>query len=115
MNPGRFFMPNMAINPMMRNPYMFTRNTSIISRLFNNIRSINYGKILSGANKTLNVVNQTIPLIRQAGPLVNNTKNMLNIARAFNKETRPKKEVINKAIRNKTDSVTANNNPTFFV
>ena len=115
MNPGRLFMPNMGIGPMIGNPYMMTRNMGFLSKIFSNIRSINYGKILSGANKTLNVMNQTIPLIRQAGPLVNNAKNIFNIAKAFNKETNIKRNDTNKAINNKTQTVITSNNPTFFV
>ena len=88
MNPGRYFMPSMAINPtMIRNGYTVTRGMGLFGRLFQGLRTFNWSNLLSGANKTLNVMNQTIPLVRQAKPVVNNVKNMLNLAKAFRNET----------------------------
>lgn len=126
MNPGRFFIPNMVYNPMItRNLSMLPQNTNIFSRLFNNIKTINFSKLLTGANKTLNIMNQAIPLIRQTGPLINNAKSMLSIAKAFKAETTPKsKRNINNnhynnsnIINNKTNNTIKTNNdvPTFFI
>lgn len=98
MNPGRYFMPGMGLGPMMRmgpnfgiNPLMrassFTPRMELFSRIANGIKKFNWGGLLSGANKTLNVVNQTIPLIRQTKPMINNVKNMIHLAKAFKSET----------------------------
>ena len=90
MNPGRFYMPRLGtgFNPMMGANYLSTRgNIGLFSRITSSLKSFNWGGLLNGANKTLNVVNQTIPLVRQAGPMLNNMKSMLRIARAFGSET----------------------------
>ena len=93
MNPGRFFLPNMAnqFGPVVRASYSPSRGIGFFSRMINSIRRFNWNGILNGANKTLNVVNQTIPLVRQAGPMVNNMKNMFRLAKAFGNETTTKK------------------------
>ena len=125
MNPGRFFMPNMAMNPiMMRNAYGISRNVGIFDRMLQGIRSFNWSRLLNGANKTLNVMNQTIPLIKQAGPMVNNVKSMVKLARAFGSETtknnkfdhsnkRANNDNVIKSIQKK--EVIDNNYPNFFV
>lgn len=91
MNPGRFFMPNMGMGapqvPMMAPTYSMPRNLGLLGRIGNGIKSVNWGGLLSGANKTLNVVNQTIPLIKQTKPMVNNMKSMFRLAKAFGSET----------------------------
>lgn len=91
MNPGRFFIPNMGIGaspiPMMAPAYSMPRNLGLLGRIGNGIKSVNWGGLLSGANKTLNVVNQTIPLIKQTKPMVNNMKSMIRLAKAFGSET----------------------------
>lgn len=93
MNPGRYFMPNFGIRPT---PYwtpiigenrFIPRNVGLFSKTINGLKTFNWKGLIRGASKTLNVVNQTIPLIRQAGPMVSNVKGMLQIARAFKKET----------------------------
>ena len=116
MNPGRFFMPN----PMtMRNAYVIPREASIFSKLFNNIRSINFGKLLNGANKTLNIMNQTIPLIRQATPIVSNAKSMLHLMKTFKKETnsniKRNNNTINKNSFSNYNKKKNDDFPTFFI
>ena len=125
MNPGRFFMPNFGVNPMMRSTYMIPREANIFSKLFSNIKNINLSKILTSANKTLNVMNQAIPLIRQAGPIVNNAKSMLHLAKVFRNETTPIKKKYYKNTPSKINNTNnfkqyktiINNNdaPTFFI
>ena len=88
MNSDRFFIPNMTMNPMMmRNAYIMPRNADLLGKFVNGIKSFNWAKLLSGANKTLNVMNQTIPLIRQTKPIISNVKSMLQLAKAFRSET----------------------------
>lgn len=118
MNPNRFFMPDMGINPMMmRNYYIFPRNMGIVQKITNGIRSFNWSKLLNGANKTLTIMNQTIPLIRQTKPMISNVKSMINLAKAFRNET--KTNGYNK--NNVTDSSKSivhdkvNQYPTFFI
>lgn len=94
MNPGRFYMPNYigmrnipVSNSMLGIANSNPRGIGLFSKITNGIRSVNWGGLLTNANKTLNVVNQAIPLVRQAGPMVNNMKSMLRIAKAFGSET----------------------------
>ena len=106
MNPGRFYMPgymglgsnaisspmlrmgSRAISsPMLRMAGSAPRSMGLFSRITNGIRSVNWGGLLTNANKTLDVVNQAIPLVRQAGPMFNNMRSMLQIAKAFGSET----------------------------
>lgn len=106
MNPGRYFIPNTAINPMMVKRGYGIANSNLFGKLTQGLRSFNWGKFLSGANKTLNVVNQTVPLIRQAGPMVNNMKNMFHLAKVFRNETN--KQSVNKMINNYSSSNNSN-------
>ncbi len=116
MNPSRYFMSNMAINPMMiRNGYRLSGGMGLLERMTSGIKSFNWGKLLNGANKTLNVMNQTIPLIRQAQPVINNARNIFKIAKAFGKETTVS-NTVNSVIKKDLDaSKNTNNNPIFFV
>ena len=114
MNQGRFFMPNMAINPMMiRNPNTLPNSIGMLQRITNSIRSFNWSKLLNGANKTLNVMNQAIPLIRQTKPIISNVRSMVNIAKAFKNETN--NHYNHNKINNKTNTNIEDEYPTFFV
>ncbi len=123
MNPGRFFIPNMAMNPMMmRNAYMAPRSAGLLSRITGGLRSFNWSKLLNGANKTLNVMNQTIPLIRQTKPMIGNVKSMLQLAKAFRSETNNNYSINRGTTPNRQYSNKGNNNgnhdedyPTFFI
>ena len=95
MNQGRYFMPNVGrgINPdfVMSQPFMmnngFVAQNNIFSKMITGIKNFNWNGLLNGAGKTLNVVNQTIPLIRQTRPMIKNVRNILNVVKAFKKET----------------------------
>ena len=90
MNPGRYFMPRMGIgmNPSIGTNFLSSSGgIGLFGRLTNSLRSFNWGNLLNGANKTLNIVNQTIPLVRQAGPMFNNMKSILRLAKVFGNET----------------------------
>ena len=122
MNPSRFFIPNMMVNPaMVRSTYMMPKNMGLLSRITGGIRSFNWSKLLSGANKTLNVMNQTIPLIKQTKPMIGNVKSMLQLAKAFRSETGNKHYMSDKItstrkINNNDSSNDSNNDyPTFFI
>ena len=114
MNPGRFYVPGyMGIRNIPMTASMsgiansMPRSMGLFGRITNSIRSVNWGGLLNGANKTLNVVNQAIPLVRQAGPMVNNMKNMFRIAKAFGTETNGRN--ISKNNINKTNNNIYNN------
>lgn len=106
MNPGRFFIPGMGnnITPMMGGNFLLSRGRlGLFGRITNSFKTFNWGGLLNGANKTLNVVNQTIPLVRQAGPMFNNMKSMLRLAKVFGNETN--NSLINNDITNKNSSI----------
>jgi hypothetical protein len=119
MNPGRYFMPNMAINQtMLRNGYGLSRSGGFLGRMIAGFRSYDWGKLLTGTSKTLNVVNQTIPLVKQAKPMISNVKSMIKIARAFGKET-DNKEIMH-IINNNGEQIqqskkNTDNYPNFFI
>ena len=114
MNSNRLFMPSMPLNPiMMRNAYMMPRNTGLIQRINNSFKAFNWAKLLSGANKTLNVMNQTIPLIRQAKPMINNVKSIIKLTKVFKNETNNNSTIINHDDMKINKS--SNEAPTFFI
>ena len=123
MNPGRYFIPNLGMGPMMNfrpnfgmNQAMsingFTVRNSLFSRISDGIKNFNWSGLLNGANRTLNVVNQTIPLIRQTKPMINNVKNMINLTKAFRKETTSANVSENLMAKKE---VMDNGNPNFFI
>ena len=104
MYPGRFYIPN---NYMPR----MAGGSAILGSLTKGIRNFNWSKLLTGANKTLNVMNQAIPLVKQAKPMINNVRSIMKIAKAFGSETNIKKNDTNNSTaltKKETDY------PTFF-
>ena len=86
-------------------PYMNTMpKIGLFSRIFGNF---NFGNILSGTQKTLNIINQSIPIIKQAKPVINNAKTMFKVMNEFKKDSKP---IINNEITN----TKITNSPTFF-
>ena len=98
MNPGRFFTPNMGmmgINnyaPFMASSQIIPKKMGLFGKIGSGIKSVNWGGLLSGANKTLNVVNQTIPLVKQAKPMFSNMRSMVRLAKAFGSETTSRRD-----------------------
>jgi hypothetical protein len=86
-------------------PYSYP---NIFSRGLNLTKSIKWGTILDGTQKTLGVINQAIPLIYQAKPLVNNAKTLFKIANIMNDTTVSN----NNKVETKT---TSNNSPIFYI
>lgn len=131
MNPGRFFIPNIGMGPIVRNSYSIPRNIGFFSRIGGGLKTFNWSKLLNGANKTLNVMNQTIPLIRQTKPMINNMKSMIQLARAFGSETissnNQKRNVsysnhvsnntnsLNLQLMNQKREISNTNHPSFFI
>ena len=89
-----------------------SRGLGLFSRLGSSmqaIKNINWGGLINGASKTLNIVNQAIPLVRQVGPMVNNMKSMIKVASIFKDET--DRKAINKDLKNiRTNSNNSINN-----
>jgi hypothetical protein len=92
------------------------------SSLFNNFKRLNFGEILNGTQKTLNVINQAIPIFYQIKPLWNNAKTMLKIASVINTDERQEKIVKNNTKSNTTNKEITKkennikyNEPVFFI
>lgn len=68
------------------NPYF---NPSLLSRSISILKSIKWGAILDGTQKTLGVVNQAIPIVYQVKPMLNNAKTLFKIANVI---TEPNEE-----------------------
>ena len=58
-------------------------NPSILSKGIELIKTIKWGSILDGTQKTLGVINQAIPIIYQVKPIVSNAKSIFNIANSL--------------------------------
>ena len=53
--------------------------------LFGIFKGFNFGSILSGTQKALNLANQAIPLIKQVSPVFKNAKTMFRVMNEFRK------------------------------
>ena len=84
--------------------------------LFGLFRGFNFGSILSGTQKALNLANQAIPLIKQASPMFKNAKTMFKVINEFRKTdavkpVKKKESIVNKEV----SSEKYYEGPTFFV
>ena len=71
-------------------------------------KTINWGNLLDGTQKTLGIINQAIPIVYQIKPIISNAKTMFKIADELNKPTKknnsttvedqPIEEAVNKPI-----------------
>lgn len=86
---GSYFMPN-----MLNQTAPITNGVAGISNLGNALKAtskasflskINFGSLLSNAQKTLNVVNQAIPLYYQVKPVFKNIRTLGRIGKEFTK------------------------------
>lgn len=91
-------------------------NPNLLARGLNftrGIRSINWGGLLDGAQKTLGVINQAIPIVYQVKPIINNAKTMFRIANVINSPDPPPSNQNNKSIiPTNTTSISSNNKTT---
>lgn len=72
---------------MFNNPNFFPyQSIQPKASLFRSLKALNFGEILNGTQKTLNVINQAIPIFHQIKPLWNNTKTIFRIANAINED-----------------------------
>ena len=107
-------------NQMIKNPGIFDR----IGGMFNSIKRLNWGNLITNTSKTLGVINQTIPIVKQVRPMIGNMRSMLKLASVFKDETdiNPKKTQYNtttNTINNEKKRESYLNNyyesPTFFI
>lgn len=91
-------------------PYLSSApKLGLFSRIFGS--NFNFGTILSGTQKTLNIVNQTIPLVKQAGPVIKNAKTMFKVMNEFKKTDPVTTSNNSKSIEENIEQI---NTPTFF-
>ena len=113
-------------NPYFSYPYMSTVSSATNGGLFSKLlgKGINWGSILSGTQKTLNIVNQAIPLVKQVSPVMKNAKTMFKIMNEFKKVDTPNDVLqqdnftVNDTISTEdvtSNSISSNNGPTFFI
>lgn len=60
-------------------------NDKMINNL-QQIKKIDWTKLLDGTQKTLNIINQAIPIIYQVKPIIENAKTFINIANVLNEK-----------------------------
>lgn len=110
--------------PYFNNMPYSVANTGTKVGLFKSLfKNLNFGSIINGTQKTLNIVNQAIPLIKQAKPVLNNAKTMFRVMNEFKKVETPISQSnaninttnvkTNNVSTNKT-SIVSNNGPVFF-
>lgn len=92
--------------------------------IFGMLRNFNFGSILSGTQKALNLANQAIPLIKQATPMFKNAKTMFKVMNEFRKTDSPSKSVVKNVQKEDVKEVKSNyvedvkknyDGPTFFI
>ena len=71
---------------MYPNPYMMNMvpKTGLLTRSIAAIKSIKWGSLLEGTQKTLGVINQAIPIVYQVRPLLSNARTLFRVASAIN-------------------------------
>ena len=72
------------------------QNPSILTKSLTALKSIKWGSLLDGTQKTLGVINQAIPIVYQVKPIVNNAKTLFKIANVMKEPPKVEKEVIKK-------------------
>lgn len=97
---------------MMNIPYSIGAPTKVglFSSLF---KKLNFGSILNGTSKVLNIANQAIPLIKQAKPVINNAKTMFQVMNEFKKmdTVKPIKKILNTMTNSSNNEVANTKNP----
>ena len=84
--------------------------------LFNSIRSIKWGSILTNTQKTLNVINQAIPVYYQIKPIASNLRSFGKIMSAFNSQDNEKTPTpTNNTVNTESKKEDPNGLPTFFI
>lgn len=73
---------------MYPNPYMMTAatKTGLLSKGLSSLKTVNWGSLLEGTQKTLGVINQAIPVVYQIKPIINNARTIFKIAGSMQEE-----------------------------
>ena len=89
----------------------------LFGTLRNSIRGINFGNILNGTQRTLNLINQAIPLVKQVTPVMRNAKTMFRVMNEFKKTDLPNRGSKNGRSDSygMIDEAKDDEGPTFFV
>lgn len=105
---------------MYPNPYMMTSATKagLLSKGLSSLKTVNWGSLLEGTQKTLGVINQAIPVVYQIKPIINNAKTIFKIAGSMQEE--PNNTVTETSEIIKTDitpieSSNQSNSPIFYI
>ena len=88
-------------------------NPSLLSRGLSLFKTIKWGTLLDGTQKTLGVINQAIPIFYQVKPMVSNARAMLNIA-SIMKEPSSTTSTTN-SLPLTTEIKPTNNSPIFYI
>ncbi len=109
---------------MYNNPFMYQNlyRPGLLSRLFGGAGAfrgatsgINWGNLLTNAQRSLGIINQAIPLVNQVKPIINNAKTMFKIAGAM-REDNKKVPVTNSTSPSNIEQTTINTNkPIFYI
>ena len=107
---------------MYPNPYMMTSATKagLLSKGLSSLKTVNWGSLLEGTQKTLGVINQAIPVVYQIKPIINNAKTMFRIANSMtssndnnNSTTNTNTNISNNNFSN--NNTTSTNKPIFYI
>ena len=82
---------------------------SLLSRGLGITKSINWGSLLDGTQKTLGVINQAIPIVYQIKPMFSNVKTMFRIADEIRSPNTTTEKVSSE------NNVTNTNRPIFYI
>lgn len=102
---------------MYPNPYMAASSIPKMG-LFGKlgaIKSINWGGLLEGTQKTLGVINQAIPIVYQIKPIVSNAKTMLRIANTIQEPDEKKETSQPEQAPLATTAKSYSNEPMFYI
>lgn len=96
---------------MYNYPYM---RPSLFGRGMGLAKSINWGGLLDGTQKTLGIINQAIPIIYQIKPIMNNAKTMFRIASSI-KNSDSDSDSTNANPSTPTTNINNENKPIFYI
>lgn len=96
------------------NPYFYS---APLKSTLGITKKLNFGSIISGTTKVLNLINQSIPVIKQTYPVIRNARTMFSVLNEFKKADSTETIVNSNNTANEAPkTVDSNNNyPTFFI
>ena len=95
------------------NPYFYS---APIKSSLGLTKKFNLSSLINGTTKVLNLINQGIPIIKQTYPVIKNAKTMFSVLNEFKKAEPVNNKTITETENNtKTNEISTNNYPTFFI